>query len=415
MEMELNDEQRTALESIIVNLSDSDSDTRRWAVYDLEQFPPQFIVDPLLTGITDEHRAVREAAAEVIESIPAEQCLRRLTPLLGSPKIEVRNLVATVIAKFGDEAVDYLIEALVEGNEDVRKFSADILGLARSEKAIEELAKAMYDPVENVGISAAEAFGKIQSPKGLEYLMKAFNDRAYLKRECAEAMGLLGVPEAAHFLESHFLDNSDLLIRYAMVDAMGNSGDLSTLTFLETALPDLESALDMGALSAMMKIAMRNGVNLFDRNSLSVDRLISAVKEGDEDFLQQLTDHLDPQIGLEYLQALAEISSSLNTKTLVALIRAIAPHSELHGFVHKMADHEDDWVAYTAVEHLDPKKDDLSAEVVKSILVGNRQLPQLAAMKIIPKLDHPAKLEWVKPFQKSTDFDLRSAAEELLK
>lgn len=415
MDMELDVEQQTALESIIANLSDSDSDTRRWAVYDLEQFPPQFIVEHLLTGITDENRAVREAAAEVIESIPSEHCLRRLTPLLGSPKIEVRNIVAAVIAKFGDEAVDYLIEALVEGNEDVRKFSADILGLARSEKAIEGLAKAMYDPVENVGVSAAEAFGKIQSPKALGHLMKAFNERIYLKRECAEAMGLLGLPEAAHFLENRFHENTDLLIRYAMIDAMGNSGDMSTLSFLESILPDLEQTLNMGTFSAMMKIAMRSGINLFDRNSLSVDRLINAVKESDEDFLQQLTDHLDPEIGLEYMQALVDMPTHLNSQTLVALIRAVAPHPELHGFIHEMANHEDDWVAYTAVEHLDPEKDELSAEVVKSILVGNRQLPQLAAMKVIPKLDHPAKLEWVRPFQESADFDLRAAAEELLK
>ncbi len=110
--MSLSDTQKAELDGIVADLDHEDSDVRRWAIYDLGQFPAETIVEHLVRCAEDEHRAVREAAAEVITSVPAELCLRPLTPLLGSPRIEVRNLVAALIAKFGDAAVEYLMEAL---------------------------------------------------------------------------------------------------------------------------------------------------------------------------------------------------------------------------------------------------------------------------------------------------------------
>ena len=143
---QLSESLKKELVAIVANLNHDDSDIRRWAIYDLEQFPPEYTVEHLVGGTEDDHRAVREAAAEVLNSVPADQCLQLLIPLLGSPRIEVRNLVAGIVAKFDAAAVDYLLEALVHGNEDVRKFSVDILGLTRSDRAVEGLAKALYDP-----------------------------------------------------------------------------------------------------------------------------------------------------------------------------------------------------------------------------------------------------------------------------
>ncbi len=412
--MSTNERQRAELEKIVANLDHEDSDVRRWAIYDLGALPPELTVEHLLRGVRDEHRAVREAAAEIFLSVPAEHCLRPLTPLLGDPHIEVRNLVASVIAKFGDDAVGYLMEALKHENEDVRKFSADILGLARSDRAVNGLAKALYDPVENVGISAAEALGKIRSPKGLPHLIAAFKDRDYLKRECAEALGLLNVADGARFLMEQFFTTDDLLVQYAIVDAMGNAGDLSVLDFLETHIKDMSDSLHGPVATALLKIAKRQGVNLLGRDGTPLEILIHTAAEGDKEYQQLLIDQLDESVNPAILAKLAEAKEALSSHGLVALIKVAAPHPELHGFIQEMVNHSDDWVAYSAIEHLNHMEEEKAGQAIKEILSGERSLPQLAAIKMAHRLNLPGSRDWIEPFLESDDEDLRALATQVL-
>lgn len=411
---ELSESQMKELDAIVAKLSHEDSDVRRWAIYDLEQFSPEHTVEHLVRGTEDEHRAVREAAAEVLNTVPADQCLRLLIPLLGSPRIEVRNLVAAIVAKFDAAAVDYLLEALDHGNEDVRKFSADILGLTRSDQAVEGLAKALYDTVENVGVSAAEALGKIRSVKAMPHLVKAFQDRDYLKRECAEALGLLGIPEAAHFLMEKFLATDELLVKYAMIDAMGNAGDLKVLAFMEQNFDRIEEMLHGAVALGVMKIARREHINVFNRPGIPLQAIVESTADSDEEYQQLLIGHIDASVKPDVLQVLTEGRAAFNSNALVALIKAAAPHTELGQFLLDMVDHSDDWVAYTALEHLTHLDKASAANVIKRVLGGTRNLPQLAAIKVAQRIELTEAREWIKPFLKSEDEDLRGMAEQVL-
>jgi HEAT repeat protein len=48
-------------------------------------------------AIQDQNRAVREATSEVMSTLPAESVLPPVVPLLGSNRIEVRNIVASLL------------------------------------------------------------------------------------------------------------------------------------------------------------------------------------------------------------------------------------------------------------------------------------------------------------------------------
>jgi len=80
----------------------------------------------------------------------------------------------------------------------------------------------------------------------------------------------------------------------------------------------------------------------------------------------------------------------------------------------EMVDHPDDWVAYTAIEHLIHVDEAATADAIKRVLAGHRNLPQLAAIKVVQRLDIPEAREWVRPFLDSEDEDLRSMAEQAL-
>ena len=412
--MTVNEAKLKELAGVVTNLSAEDSDTRRWAVYDLESYPPELTVEYLVAGIQDEHRAVREAAAEVLESVPTSLGLPLLTSLLGSSRIEVRNIVAALIAKFGDGAVDYLLNGLAHENEDVRKFSADILGLAESDRAVESLVAALYDPVENVGVSAAEALGKIKSPLALPHLIKAFDERDYLKRECAEALGLVGQAEGAHFLKDHLLATQDLLIQFAIVDALGNAGDAAIFDFLEVNFEAFPDKLHVPAVMSMLKIASRINIRLLARPGTPLDTLIMAAREADEQFLQLFIEQIDEELPAEVLARLIHAHGQLNSRVLVALIKAGRPHAELRQFTLEMVEHSDDWVAYTAIEQLVDFEPAVASAVLKQILAGDRNLPQLAAMKVVNRLGLPEGKDWIAPFLESEDDDLRAMAEQVL-
>ncbi|MCH8326952.1 MAG: HEAT repeat domain-containing protein [Candidatus Marinimicrobia bacterium] len=412
--MTMTDEEKQELDGILPQLTAEDSDARRWAVYDLEKFPPEVTVGHLVTATQDEHRAVREAASELLEAVPTEQSLPHLTPLLGHKKIEVRNLVAALIAKFGAEAVDALVIALKEGNEDVRKFSADILGLAGSDKAVEGLSKAMLDEVANVGVSATEALGKIRSPLALSALMEVFETKDYLMREAAEAIGLIGDADSANYLAGKLFDTSDLLIQYAMIDAMGNAGDQAVLEQLEASFPKLSVPLQGAAILGLLKIAKRLDISLFSRRSIPVDAVMAGIDAGGEDYQQLLIEQLDETVDADQLTEFTAAADQRNAKMLVALIHLSTAENDLQSFCVGLVDHENDWVAYTAIEQLPIFGAELATPIIQKILAGERNLPQLAAMRAMQELDIPQALEWVRPFLKSEDDDLRSMAEQVL-
>ncbi len=296
----------------------------------------------------------------------------------------------------------------------MRKFSADILGLAHSDRAIEGLAKALYDPAENVGVAAAEALGKIQSPKALPHLIAGFKNRDYLKRECAEALGMLNVPDGAHFLMEQFFATDDLLVQYAMVDGMGNAGDLKVLEFLGKNITKITGPLNGPTALALLKIARREHINLLGRDDVPLENIIQSLSEGGEEYQQLLIDQLDESLDPAILLTLSRAKDSLSSNGLVALIKVAAPHSQLSKFILEMVDHADDWVAYTAIEHLTRMDEAVAAETIKRVLAGSRNLPQLAAIKVVQHLDVPEAREWIRPFLDSEDDDLRAMAEQVL-
>jgi len=266
----------------------------------------------------------------------------------------------------------------------------------------------------NVDISAAEALGKIQSPRALPHLIKGFQEREYLKRECAEALGLLNIPDGAKFLSEQFFDTNDLLVQYAMVDAMGNAGNLEVLEFLEKHIADLVDPLQSQVALALLKIARRERINLLERDRVPLEIIVRAASECGEECQRLLIDQLDESLDPATLSTLAQAKDSLSSHGLVALIKVAAPHPQLSKFILEMAEHPDDWVAYTAIEQLDHLDRGTVTRALERVLSGNRNLPQMAAIKVVHRLNIPNAREWITPFLDSEDEDLCALASQVL-
>jgi HEAT repeat protein len=404
-------EVNTKFDAIVERLQAVDSDDRRWAIYSLEEFEPQMAVDYLIQGLQDEHRAVRGAAAEVLETLPAKVCAKKLIPLLGSVRIEVRNIAAGILVRLGAAAVDDLLPALFDENEDVRKFAADILGQARATEAVAALCKAAReDDVKNVVVSAVEALGKIGSKEALPTLYQIFDDDDSIRLESAEAIGLIGESESALFLQERIQDDN-YLVTYAIIDALGNIGDARSLPVLIQTLDQVPATMEEPVCRAILKIGQRNNMNvLTDPDSKLCTTVIACCQDQESDLIElagyQFT--LDPS--LPVLERFFENVERFPSALVVSLIHAAKQAPQLTESVCKLVNHPDDWVAYTALESLEHFRVDLVQQPVLEMLQSERGLPIIAAIKTAVNLELKEAIPALEKLSTGDSEDLRGAA-----
>ena len=74
---------------------------------------------------------------------------------------DLRNGAMEVLVSFGVVSIPHLIKLLEDENEEVRNFSAVMLGDIGRSEGVEALIRALGDPDMNVRHSVAEALGKI--------------------------------------------------------------------------------------------------------------------------------------------------------------------------------------------------------------------------------------------------------------
>ncbi len=405
------------LQEIKSRLDSEESDERLWAVYDLENFPPEETVDLLVSAMQDDHRAVREAASEVLGSVPPELSTAKLVPLLGSPRIKVRNITAALLTRYGDAAVEELIIALEDGNEDVRKFAADILGLNGSELSVEGLCKAsLDDPVENVSVSAIEALGKIASPKALPTLYKIIEEKKLMVLESIEAIGLIGKSESVPFLVRHLHDD-DMMVTFSVIDALGNIGSRNTIQPLIDLLKEKNLMLAEPICRAILKIGERNKINVFnDYADVLLEPVLNSFSgESNTELGDLLAFQLNLNPSRAVLHSFFEHSHTLPSALLVTMINQVKGEASLLEEVHKMTENPDDWVSYTAIEALSAYSPEEAAPILLELLEKDRETTVMAAIKTAVKMKLAAAKPKLESLTKAENEDIKALAEDAIK
>ncbi len=401
--------------TIVKRLQSADSDERRWAVFDMQEYAPHLTIPHLVMAIQDQNRAVREATSEVMSTLPAESVLPPVVPLLGSNRIEVRNIVASLLVQFGQRAVPFLLDGLTHPNEDVRKFVSDILGLTGDQKAVPALSKAALEDEEpNVVAAAIEALGKIRSPLALPSLYKIFEKSEIMKVEAAEAIGLIGNPESAGFLEKN-LDSDDPIVKYAVIDALGNLGQLSSLPVLLAAIPLNETLIQEQLCQAVLKIGQARQVNILNQNMAVLEPVIFRISETEN---SNISTALCYQLSLPTDQAVIATFFSnkhvCSTNVLVALIKAASAYEEFIEPISQLKDHPDDWVAYSALEMLGNYPKEKVAPTILAVLAGEESLATIAAVKTAAGMQLTEALPYLKILANSENEDISYAATQAL-
>jgi HEAT repeat protein len=202
---------------------------------------------------------------------------------------QVQAEAALSLAKFGESAVDSLIDTLQNPHPNVRQNAAQALGEIRSDRAVESLINALQDPDEGVRYSAAEALGKIGDIQSATILSISLKDPAAIVRQktaialshlpntSATTLALIdslsdpdpevGASVAAALAKIsppvikpqlfNLIRNSDRNIRRNTALTLGNlSGDDAISSLIELSQKDPDAYVRKGAVTALGKAAL---------------------------------------------------------------------------------------------------------------------------------------------------------------
>lgn len=137
-------------------------------------------VEPLIAALKDPNDQVRESAVDVLLRIKDPRAIEPLIAVFKDPKPKIRWGAVGAVEQFGTPAVEPLISALTDADALVRMNAAGILDRLKDPRAVEPLISALKDSDSTVRAVAAGALVWIKDPRMVEPLIAVLmntNDR----------------------------------------------------------------------------------------------------------------------------------------------------------------------------------------------------------------------------------------------
>ncbi|MDG6256023.1 MAG: HEAT repeat domain-containing protein [Methanomicrobiaceae archaeon] len=202
--------------------------------------------------------ALRTAAAPHVGTGPGDGLatpdpLRDLLRALQHRDEEVRAAAIESLRMKGEEAVEYLLEALHDESHAVRQAAAEALGHIGTQKAAGPLISMLRDPYEDVRIAAAGALGALKNMLSIRFLAGLFEDGyCGVRIAAADALAAFGEPALSALTEA--LGSPSVVVRITAARALGTLGHAGGIPSLVEALADEVAEVRRGAAHALGEI-----------------------------------------------------------------------------------------------------------------------------------------------------------------
>jgi len=215
------------LSSAAKRLSADSEETRYSALEDLVEKRSTEILPLLIEALNDSSRRVREKSLEGICSFPQDIIFPKLEDFLrNEDNANLRSAAMEAFPRYGKVATSYLLRLLNDPNNEVRMFSANILGEICDPSAVDDLINALNDPDENVISASIESLGKIGDARAVETLINCLYQEFWIQYPAIIALGEIGDPSAIQHLNT-LLD--DVMFREAVIESLEKIGVVSPI------------------------------------------------------------------------------------------------------------------------------------------------------------------------------------------
>ena len=219
------------------------------------------VVPALVTRLTDDSVAVRQAAVRALGTLGGQAAYAGLLQALTHR--DTRDTALGVIGQLRDPAlVNYLQDYLHDDPGAARAAAAQALALLGDESAVSILLNATREADLEVRLPAAEALGRVRSNRAVGVLIEALSDRDWLVRQKAvEALGNIPDGRAVTALLP-LSDEPEWRVRRALVYAPSQPRNAaSSLSWMPSKPPlDITSTMSPGRASRLIAVTIASVV-----------------------------------------------------------------------------------------------------------------------------------------------------------
>jgi HEAT repeat protein len=227
-----------------------------------EEYDPNIAVH-LCSYLQKKDKGLRSALSHFFIQHKCYMVADKLTELISSDDISLRNIAGEILISYGGFAVDSLIKFLKKTKDAIDlKFAADILAEIHDKKveqAVLELIKQTDN--ENVLISYIEALGNNRSVQSVDLLILLYNQNEILKPYIINALGKIGTVKAFNFILQQYNDEDDL-VKYMIIESLGDIGNEESFFFLLSELQDVTIPFIPPIVEAVYKLHVRYGFDI---------------------------------------------------------------------------------------------------------------------------------------------------------
>jgi len=265
----------TALRHILDKLRDESSELRFWAIRALERFDNPAIIPVLVDLLDDEEFDIQLAAVTALENYELSPGVAEsLVSRLGSPHWRVRRALAETLAAQRHLPPHLFARGLEHEHEDVRYWTAWVLGHLENEQAVHMLVERFSDPAWPIRRRAAESISEI---------------------------GFVAVPALVALLQD---SSTDANVRYWASRAVVGITDVELLSTLIDLLEDSDWSIRANAEEALLCFggeavaALLTALRLKSSRVLreNVSRCLIAMKEVPCESVVRLFEFRDPDL-----------------------------------------------------------------------------------------------------------------------
>src|SRR2546422_567062 len=166
-----------AVESLIAELEDPDSPSRREVIDSLGHIGDARSIRPLLAAVSDPDPNIRVAAVDALNGFRDSDVVASLIQALKDPIKHVRAVAAAALGKAGDAtAFEPLLAVRTYEDWAARKATGEALARLRDKRAVEPMLGLLNDPDQDVREAAIHALGEIRDRSAVECLIRALVD-----------------------------------------------------------------------------------------------------------------------------------------------------------------------------------------------------------------------------------------------
>ncbi|MBQ7609022.1 MAG: HEAT repeat domain-containing protein [Desulfovibrionaceae bacterium] len=276
---------QVSAEEILNQLRSDSSATIREAAFIAGDNAIQEAIPDLCKLVQNTNIGIQEAAEYALRKIRGQQVIENLLPVLQSEEASVRNVAMDILREIGVDSIESMRPYLKGEDADIRIFIADILGHCQSHKSADLLAESLLrDPEVNVRYQAAVSLGTLACPESVLPLSRAMHDEEWVQFAVVEALAKIKDTSASTALVQ-LLPQTSPLVASAIVDALGDLGDIKILPMLLNALENVNEALRNTIVKTVVRILNGTALTLLPnkyKNNLNI-YLLSALADDDED------------------------------------------------------------------------------------------------------------------------------------